>query len=262
MKDLFDTIHEHKSVRKYLEKDISHETIEKILSAGLRASSSGNMQSYSVIVTKDLELRKKLYEPHFQQSMVLEAPALLTFCADFHRMRLWLEQSKAPMNFDNFMSFMIGAIDAILASQNVALAAEAEGLGICYMGTTLASCDRIAEILELPENVVPVVGFSIGYPDESASNPRRDRLPLKGLVHQEKYQDYSRDDIQSIYHERESSGWSRYMQDPELKKRVKEFGAENLAQIYTKVKYTLESHKKYSNDVLKFLKKQNFYNND
>jgi nitroreductase len=118
-----------------------------------------------------------------KQNMVVDAPVLLTFCADFRRMRKWLKQSDAPLNFDNFMSFMIAAIDATLVSQNVAIAAEAKGLGLCYMGSTLANCDKIGEILELPEGVVPVVGYSLGYP---AENPGiRDRLPMDGLVHHE-----------------------------------------------------------------------------
>ena len=112
------------------------------------------MQPYSIIVTKDPAIRKELYESHFQQSMVLDAPILLTFCSDFHRMKRWLALRNAPDNFDNFMSFMIAGIDAVLASQNAALAAEAYGLGVCYMGTTLASCREIAEILEVTISTV------------------------------------------------------------------------------------------------------------
>ncbi len=182
---IINAIHQHRSIRKYKADPVSDELLTKILNAGLRASSSGNMQTYSIIVTRDLALRKRLYIPHKKQSMVLDAPVLLTFCADFHRMRHWLKISNAPDNFDNFMSFMVAAIDAILVSQNVALAAESEGLGICYMGSTLANCDEIGNILQLPNNVVPVVGFSLGYPDESPAP--RDRLPLEGLVHYETY---------------------------------------------------------------------------
>ena len=186
MNAMYETINSHRSIRSYLEKEIPAEVVERILNAALRASSSGNMQSFSIIVTTDPELKKQLLEPHFNQSMVTAAPALLTFCADFHRMRQWLEISEAPANFDNFMSFMIASIDATLASQNAALAAESEGLGVCYLGTTLASCDRIAKILKCPENVVPVVGFTMGYPAEIPA--LRDRLPVNAITHRETYQ--------------------------------------------------------------------------
>jgi hypothetical protein len=214
------------------------------------------MQTYSIIVTRDLELRKQLYEPHMQQSMVLDAPVLLTFCADFNRMRHWLRLSNAPDNFDNFMGFMVAAIDAVLVSQNVALAAESKGLGICYMGSTLANCDEIGRILQLPLGVFPVVGFSLGYPAEDP--PARDRLPSDGLVHFETYEEYSDERIREIYYDRETKGWERYMTYPPLRQMVQEAGVENLAQIYTVVKYTREKHEQFSRTVLDYLASQDF----
>lgn len=256
--DVFEAIHNHRSIRQYKPDPVPEDLLSEILTAGIRASSSGNMQSYSVIVTRDRTIREQLYEPHMEQNMVLDAPVLLTFCADFNRMRQWLELSNAPDNFDNFMSFMIAAIDAILVSQNVALAAESRGLGICYMGSTLASCERIGEILQLPKSVFPVVGFSLGYPDEDPAP--RDRLPLEGLVHHEVYQQQPAERIREIYKERELAGWKRYMGNEVLRQMVEAAGVENLAQIYTVVKYTRESHQDFSRTVLDYLKKQDFMN--
>ena len=253
---ILNQIHQHTSIRAYKPDPIPENCLNEILEAGIRASSSGNMQTYSIIVTQDRSLREQLYIPHMEQSMVLDAPVLLTFCADFHRMRHWLRLNNAPDNFDNFMSFMVGAIDAILVSQNVALAAEAKGLGICYMGSTLANCDQIGKILRLPSSVVPVVGFSLGYPDETPA--LRDRLPLKGLVHQETYQDYSDEKILEIYRERDIKGWERYMSFPRLRKMIEASDVENLAQIYTKLKYTRESHQQFARTVLHYLETQDF----
>ncbi|MBK25279.1 MAG: NADPH-dependent oxidoreductase [Halobacteriovorax sp.] len=258
MKLFYDTLLSHRSIRKYKKRPVPDRILNKILSAGTRASSSGNMQPYSIIVTTDEKLKEELLPAHFNQSMVTEAPVLLTFCADFHRMRMWLEQNDAPENFDNFMSFMIGSIDATLASQNVALAAEAEGLGICFMGTTLASNKEISRILKLPKHVVPVVGFSLGYPDEMPE--LRDRLNLEAIVHKDIYQDYSREEITKIYKEKEEEGMKRYKSNPDLKEMIQKTGVNNLAQVYTKVKYTKESHIKYSEDVFSCLEKQGFLN--
>jgi nitroreductase len=253
-------IHRHRSIREYEDREVSQELLDRILDAGIRASSSGNMQSYSIVVTRDKELRKKLYSAHMEQSMVVDAQVLITFCADFNRMRKWLSLNDAPVHFDNYMSFMIGAIDATLTSQNCALAAENEGLGICYMGSTLANCDEIGELLNLPENVVPVVGFSLGYPAEDPA--QRDRLPQHGLVHYEQYQDYSDEDIKEIYNERNEKGWERYMANPKLKEMTERLGLKNLAQIYTIAKYTKESHQEFSQTVLNYLERQNFMNNE
>ena len=255
---LIETIHRHRSIRKYKSDPIPDDLLTRILEAGIRASSSGNMQTYSIIVARDSVLREQLNKAHFEQNMVLEAPILLTFCADFHRMRQWLRISHAPDNFDNFMSFMIAAIDAILVSQNVALAAESEGLGICYLGSTFSNCDQIGRILELPDNVVPVVGFTIGYPNEDPAP--RDRLPLDGLVHYETYHDYSDERIAEIYREREVKGWERYMSSPRLRKLIIDSGVENLAQVYTEVKYSRGSHQEFSKNVLNYLKAQDFMN--
>ncbi|MFO7678883.1 MAG: nitroreductase family protein [Chloroflexota bacterium] len=257
--NLFDVINSHRSIRQYKADPVPEAVLTEILEAGIRASSSGNMQTYSIIVTRDLALRRQLYEPHMAQNMVLDAPVLLTFCADFHRMRHWLRLSQAPDNFDNFMSFMIAAVDATLVSENVALAAEAKGLGICYMGSTLANCDQIGRLLKLPPNVVPVVGFSVGYPDEDPAP--RDRLPLSGLVHQETYQDHSDEDIRAIYRERETKGWERYMSFPELRRLIEGSGVENLAQVYTALKYTRDSHREFAQTVLNYLQAQDFMNN-
>lgn len=256
MNPSLDLINSHRSIRKFLPKAVSDEILTNIAEAASRASSSGNMQAYSIIVTTDEELKRKLYPLHFEQEMLLEAPVLMTFCSDFYRMREWLKISDAPLNFDNFMSFMIGAIDAILASQNAALAAEAHGLGICYMGTTLANAHLIGPLLNCPPNVVPVVGFVLGYPAEKIE--KRDRLATEAIVHKNTYQRPNRSELIEIYKNKEHTAMKRYKNI--LEKNPQDLCIKNLAQIYTKLKYTRESHIEYSSNLLKFLKDQNFLN--
>jgi nitroreductase len=256
--DIHSLLRNHRSIRRYSSEPVSELLLEKILRSGIQASSSGNMQPFSIVVTSDPELRRALHPIHFAQDQVLEAPLLLTFCADFRRMRRWLELSEAPPNFDNPMSFLIGAIDAVLVSQNVAIAAEAEGLGLCYLGTTLANCREVAKILKLPANVFPVVGFTLGFPAETPEC--RDRLPLRGLVHRETYQEISDEDVLALYEQRETNGMRRYLANSELRERAHAVGAKNLAQVYTMVKYTRESHLHYSETVMQTLREQNFFN--
>lgn len=94
-------------------------------------------------------------------------------------------------------------IDTILASQNIVLQAENEGLGICYLGTTTYNAQEIAEVLGLPEGVIPVTTLTMGYPDKMP--PQTDRLPLEGVVHRERYHDYTPEQIERIWAEREAS---------------------------------------------------------
>ena len=244
MNPIIKHIESHHSIRKYTKKEIDKKILDQILRAATYASTSGNMQAYSIIVTKSQKMKEKMFEAHFKQPMLMEAPVFLTFCADFNRMRTWIKLKKAANNFENFMRFMIASIDATLASQNAALAAESLGLAICYMGTTLASARKIGEILKLPKNVVPIVGFSLGYPDEKPD--KRKRLPLKSIIHHETYKNYNEQEITEAYEEKEIEGFERYISSMGLKDKLDDLGIENLAQIYTQLKYTEESHIQYS----------------
>ncbi len=249
---MIDTILQHKSIRKYKSKSISNELLTKILNAGIRASTTGNMQVYSIIVSKDEQVKQKLWEAHFKQNMVLQAPVILTFCADFNRFNKWCEQRKAVPGYDNFLSFFTAAIDALLVAQNIAIAAESEGLGICYLGTTTYMAETIIEILKLPKFVVPVTTLTLGYPDETPS--LTDRLPLKSVVHLETYKDYSANDIDKFYHEKELL--------PQTQELIKINQTETFAQIFTQKRYTKKDNIAFSNALLKVLEKQGFLNNE
>ncbi len=180
---MIDTLLNHRSIRKFKSDTVEPSKLNTILEAAIRASNTGNMQAYSIVVTWDTEIRWQLWEAHFKQNMVLEAPVHLTFCADFNRFSKWCEQRKADPGYDNYLSFLTGAIDAVIAAQNVAIAAESLGLGICYLGTATWMASKMIEILELPRLVVPVTALVIGYHDENP--PLTDRLPAEGMVHHE-----------------------------------------------------------------------------
>ena len=248
---MIQTIHNHRSIRKYKSLPVPEKILEEILLAGSRASTTGNMQVYSIIVTKDENLRRQLWEAHFKQDMVLQAPVHLTFCADFNRFTRWCEQRKASPGYDNFLSFFTAAIDALLASQNVALAAETHGLGICYLGTATYMADRIVEILDLPELVVPVTCMVTGYPDEQPE--LTDRLPMNAIIHREKYRKFLPEDIDRIYNEKEES-----QQTKELLAINKK---ETLAQIFTDNRYTEKDNIHFSQQFLKTIVRQGFSRN-
>jgi len=243
-----DIILNHKSIRKYKDDPVAQPLLTGILTAASRASTTGNMQVYSIVVTTDKTIKEKLWEAHFKQNMVLKAPVILTFCADFNRFNKWCRQRKAVPGYDNFLSFFTAAIDALLAAQNAALAAEAQGLGICYLGTTTYNADLIIDILELPSGVVPVTTLTLGYPDETPEPA--DRLPLEGIVHAEKYRDYTPEDIDRIYREKDTS--------PLTRKLLQENNLETLAQIFTQKRYTKKDNELFSGKLLDVISKQGF----
>ena len=241
-------IQNHRSIRNYKPDPVSPEILDRVLLAGSRASTTGNMQVYSMIVTTDTLLKEKLWEAHFKQDMVKKAPVHITFCADFNRFNTWCRQRNAEPGYDNFLSFFTGAIDALLASQNVCLEAEAQGLGICYLGTATYNADKIIDILELPRGVVPVAAVVMGYPEDPPG--LTDRLPMDAVVHYEKYQSFSPERIDDNYKERENSD-----QTLELL-RVNEM--ETLAKIFTDKRYTKKDNEFFSEKFLEVIRKQGF----
>jgi FMN reductase (NADPH) len=249
---MIETIFKHRSIRKFKSDPVPQTILTQMLEASTRASTTGNMQVYSIVVTTNPELRKSLWESHFKQNMVLEAPVHLTFCADFNRFSKWCIQNEATPAYDNFLSFYTASIDAILASQNAVLEAESHGLGACYLGTVTYMADRIIEILQLPKLVVPVASVVIGYPDESPG--LTDRLQLSGVVHEQLYQDYEAEDIKQIYKEKEELDSTRELLKINDKK--------TLAQIFTDKRYTQKDNLLFSKKFLETIKKQGFMNND
>lgn len=245
---MLDVLLNHRSIRKYKNQPIPADILNEIIGAGCIASTTGNMQVYSIVNTTRVEIKEMLAPAHFNQKMILAAPNVLTFCADFNRFKRWCIQNHATPGYDNFLSFFTAAIDALLVAQNVAVAAESKGLGICYLGTTIYNAEKIIEVLNLPKGVVPVTTITLGWPDE---DPQKvDRLPLKAILHQETYRDYTSDSILDFYQFKESL--------PENVQFVKDNAKESLAQVFTDVRYKKADNEFFSSMFLDVLKKQGF----
>lgn len=248
---MIETILKHRSVRKFKSTRIEAEKLEAIYQAISRASNTGNMQIYSVIATTNDDLKSRLCkEAHFNQQMVVQAPLILTFCADLNRFNKWCYKNDAQPGYDNFLSFYTSSVDAIIAAQNACIAAEELGLGICYLGTTNYNATEIINILELPKYVVPVTTVVVGYPDEN--NGLTDRLPLDSVIHEEKYKDFTDSDIERIYNERDNSELTR--------KLIEENGVRTLAQVFTDKRYTHANNLHFSKQLLEVIRKQGFMN--
>ena len=241
-------LNQHVTIRKFKNELIEEDVLERILYSGTRASTTGNMQVYSIVVTTDAQEREALAPFHFNQPVAQQAPVLLTFVADFNRFSKWCSINNAKPGYSNFISFFTAAIDALLVAQNVCVAAENNGLGICYLGTTTYNAREIIQKLGLPKLTFPVTTVALGYPDE---NPElTDRLPLKGIVHNETYTDYSEAQMKELYAFKESLESSEQF--------VKENDKETLAQVFTDVRYKEKDNLFFSGKMLEVLKEQGF----
>lgn len=246
---MISTMKERRSIRKYSDRPVSEELMNELLSVAMRASNTGNMQLYSVVVTRDEENKKKLSPAHFNQPMITEAPVVLTFCADANRFVKWAEQRNAHAGFDNLQTFMTSSIDAMLFAEAFAEAAEEKGLGICYLGTTTYNADKIIDILNLPELVVPITTITVGYPKEPLPAVS-ERLPLEAVMHKEQYSDYSPESIDILYKEKEE------LEVNEEFTRIN--NKETLAQVFTDIRYTKANNEHFSGVLMEVLKKQKF----
>ena len=197
-----ESINNRRTIRKYKQEDISASLLNDLLEKAFRASTMGNMQLYSVIVTRDKQMKERLAPAHFNQPMVTGAPVVLTFCADFNRFSKWCRERKAVPGYDN----------------------------------------------RLPELVMPVATITVGYPDEYP--PQVDRLPIEGILHEELYHDYTKEDIDRIYRYKESL--------PENHQFIKENHKETLAQVFTEVRYKKSDNECMSVTLKETLKKQGF----
>ena len=213
-----------------------------------RTQTMGNLQLYSVVVTRSPEMKEKLAPAHFNQPMVKSAPVVLTICADFRRTTRWCEERQAHPGYDNFLSYQNAAIDALLYTQTLCNLMDEEGLGYCYLGTTVYMPQMIIDTLQLPKLVMPVATLTVGWPAEEGK--MSDRLPLQSFVHQETYHDYRREDIDKYYSEKE--------QMEENREFCRINNKETLAQIFTDIRYTRKDNEAMSAGLLEALKKQGF----
>lgn len=237
-----------RTIRQYSERQVSAELLNRLLTEASRTQTMGNLQLYSVVVTRDAEMKQRLAPAHFNQPMVTQAPVVLTICADFHRTTRWCEERQAVPGYNNYLSYQNAAIDALLYTQTLCNLMDEEGLGYCYLGTTVYQPQQIIDVLQLPRLVMPVATLTVGWPAEEP--PLSDRLPVESFVHDETYKDYSRADIDTYYNNKENLEENRHFCEINHK--------ETLAQIFTDIRYTKRDNEAMSTGLIEALKHQGF----
>lgn len=236
-----------RTIRKYdSTRQVDLSLIDKMLEDAARAANTGNMQTYSVIVTTDPDEIAKLAPAHFCQPAITNAKAVLTFCLDFNRFNRWCRLNNTDPGLNNLQGFTWGVIDTSLFAQQFVTIAEMNRLGTCYLGTTTYNAGQIAEALNLPSDVVPVITVTVGYPAESPE--LQERLPIEAIVHHGHYENPSDEALTEFYAEKEAL--------PASKQFVKENNKENLAQVFAEVRYPKSSNEQFSRVYKEFMKNQ------
>lgn len=236
------------SVRKYAERPVSDELLHSLLAKAEQTQTMGNLQLYSVVVTRSEEGKRALAPAHFNQPMATQAPVVLTFLADFSRTSAWCRERKAKPGYDNFLSFLNAATDALLYCQTFCNLAEENGLGLCFLGTTIYQPRAIIRALNLPPLVFPIATITLGWPAEAPAVS--DRLPLSAILHEEHYRLATAESIDRDYAAREAL--------PVNREFVRINGTETLAQIFTDIRYRPEDFRAVSVELLEALTEQGF----
>ncbi|MDE7462251.1 MAG: nitroreductase family protein [Muribaculaceae bacterium] len=229
-----------RSVRSFQKREISDELLKEIISKAIKAPTCGNMQLYSIIISRDAARRKELAALHYNQP-ASQAPVILTICADFARFTRWCELRGADAAYDNFLSFTSAFADAMILAQQITTIAEMEGLGTCYLGTVIYNAPEIAELLKCPEMVMPVASLAIGYAD--GEGVETERLPLEAVVCEEEYRSDSDEEILNLFKSKEE-----YLAN---KGYVEESGKDNLAQVFAEIRYPRGLNEEVSKKLLR-----------
>ncbi len=245
---LLQSLDARRSIRQYTAEDVDDALLSRLLEAAARTQTMGNLQLYSVVVTRSEEAKARLAPAHFNQPMATQAPVVLTFCADYARTTAWSLARRAVPGYDNFLSFINAATDALLFCQTFCTLAEAAGLGLCYLGTTIYQPAAIIDALALPRLVFPVATITLGHPAETGK--LSDRLPLTAFVHRETYQAATPESIDRDFAAREAL--------PENQEFVRINHKETLAQIFTDIRYRPDDCRAMSATLLSALKQQGF----
>ena len=237
-----------RTIRRYADRDVDPQLLDRLLTEAARTQTMGNLQLYSVVVTRSPEMKQRLSPAHFNQPMVTQAPVVLTVCADFNRTTRWAENRKATPGYDNLLSYQNAATDALLYAQTLCCLMDEEGLGYCFLGTTVYQPQRIIDVLHLPQLVMPVATLTVGWPDENPE--QQERLQPEAFIHQDTYQDYTSASIDRFYTYIESLPANRHFVELNHK--------DTLAQVFTDIRYTRKDNEAMSQTLLDTLRQQGF----
>ncbi len=190
-------IDNHRSIRSFSNQTILQSELEKIISAAQYASTSNFIQAYSVIQVRDTEKRKLLAQYSGNQEYVEKASEFLVFCADLYRLHEAIKYNGYEPDFSTLENFILTTVDTALFAQNVMIGAESKGMGGVFIGGIRNNPEKVSELLELPELVIPLFGICLGYPDSNLPD-KKTRLPLTAILHRDAY-DKNKIDIIEAY---------------------------------------------------------------
>ncbi|NMG17943.1 nitroreductase family protein [Brasilonema bromeliae] len=200
--DCISSLLSHHSIRAYLPDTLPPGTLETLVAAAQSASTSSNLQTWSVVAVEDANRKQKLSQLASNQAHIRSCPLFLVWLADLARLTHIAESRGLPHEgLDYLEMFLMAAIDAALAAQNAVVAAESLGLGTVYIGALRNHPESVAEVLDLPPHVFAVFGLCVGYADSTVETAIKPRLPQRAVLHRETYKLTEQDESITFYNQ-------------------------------------------------------------
>ena len=188
LNEVIETMLAHRSVRAFLPRALPPGTLEMLVAAAQSASTSSNMQAWSVVAVQAPAHKSRVAELAGNQGFIREAPLFLAWIADTSRLQRAAEAQGASLDGIAYLeSFIVAAVDAALAAQNATVAAESLGLGTVYVGALRNHPEAVADLLGLPPHAAGLFGLAVGYPDPTKPASVKPRLPQSVVLHRERY---------------------------------------------------------------------------
>lgn len=255
-----DFLRHQRSVRDFTSEPVADATLNAIFEAARSAPTAGGMHNYCVIVTRDphrVEQYRKVHQGNFA---AMSAPVLLTVCVDQRRLARWLPLRDGRAGDFSFWGFLMGAMDGAMFAQNVNLAVQSAGLAGCFVGSAVNYAAEVAQFLQCPQGVIPLITYVLGHPAEEARG--RTRLPVDILVHQEVYRDPSDEELLAAFDSHASDMFALYIKFPGLEPTADALGCNNgnMAEMWSKIGYVSEQVEAAATWYLTTLQQQGFLN--
>lgn len=238
-----------RTIRNFTDGEVPDGLLSRLIGKAAKAPTTGGMQLYSAIVTRDERLLDELRTAHFNQPAAKNAKAIITVAADFNRFDKWCRLRGANPGFGNFESFIAAFLDGVIFAQQLTTLLEVEGLGVCWLGTATYTASKIGEILKLPRMTVPVAALAVGWPSDNGTSA--ERLPTEAIIHHEVYRDYTDERIDELFAGKEELEVN--------KKYVMENGMPSLAHVFTEIRYPEANSVIFSKDFFNYIERQGFH---
>ena len=176
----------HRTIRAYKEQPLTEAEIETLMEVARHTATASYLQGYTVLHITDPQVREKIYAASGQPYVGGTKGDMFIFVVELYRnSRIRAEQGVSSEALSSMNLFLTGAEDALLAAQNVVVAAESMGLGTVYLGSILADPRLVVDALELPELTFPILGLLVGHSDQEPG--QKPRLPLSILTAENTY---------------------------------------------------------------------------